>query len=154
MEGKFNLTNVVLYAKGWYLQTDDVWEDLKKILKLDDYTPYAKVDVYTILLNAVQESKIYRWTELREVLIGIHPSTCWKVGYYVKDNHYWANQPKEELPDYELETAFIYYVLSNLRFLDSKHWNPQMPKVTKYPKAEHITICKLYEHFCKKDLVD
>ena len=154
MVGKFKLTNVVLYAKGWYLETDDVWEDLKKILKLDDYTPYTKGDVYNILLNAVQESKIYRWTELREVLIGIHPTNCWKVGYYVKENYHWANQPKEELPSYEVETAFIYYLLSNLRFMDSNNWNPQMPKVTKYPKAEHITICTLYEHFCKKKLVD
>ena len=151
MNGKFELTNVVLYAKGWYLHSDDVWEDLKKILNLDDYTPYTRGDVYSILVNAVQESKIYRWTDLREVLNGIHPSNCWKFGYYVKENHNWSNQPKEELPNYELETAFVFYLLSNLRFIDSKNWNPQMPKVTKYPKAEHITIYDLYKHFCKKD---
>ena len=32
MEQKFKLTNVVLYAKGWYKKSDDIWEDLKKIL--------------------------------------------------------------------------------------------------------------------------
>lgn len=49
-----------------------------------------------------------------------------------------------------MPTAFIYYVMSNLRLLDNKHWNPQMPKVTKYPKADHITIKSLNEHFGKQ----
>jgi hypothetical protein len=154
MESKFKLTNVVLYAKGWYLESDDIWEDLKNVLKLDDYTPLTKGDVYNILLNATQESKIYRWTELREVMNGIHPSNCWKFGYYVKENHGWSNKDINDLPDYNVETAFIYYLMSNLRFLDSEHWNPKMPKVTKYPKGKDITIRRLYEHFAKKDLVD
>lgn len=27
MEQKFNLTNVVLYAKGWYKKSDDIWKE-------------------------------------------------------------------------------------------------------------------------------
>jgi hypothetical protein len=49
-----------------------------------------------------------------------------------------------------MPTAFIYYVLSNLRFLDNQYWTPEMPKITKYPKADHITIKLLNEHFGKK----
>jgi len=150
MKNKFKLTNVVLYAKGWYLRTDDVWEDLKKILQLDNYTPFDKMDVYNIITQAVQNSNIYRWTELREVLNGIHPNNCWKVGYYVKDNHFWSNKNINELPDYDMPTAFIYYVLSNLRFMDKQYWNVQMPKVTKYPRNKNITINSLYEHFVRK----
>jgi hypothetical protein len=147
METKFKLTNVVLYAKGWYLQTDDIWDDLKKILVLDDYTPFNKMDIYSIILNAVQESNIYRWTELTQILNGVHPANCWKYGYYVKENESWAGKDVK-IHDYDLPTAFIYYVLSNLRFIGNKYWTPKMPRVTKYPKGVDITIKKLYEHFC------
>lgn len=92
MEQKFKLTNVVLYAKGWYKQSNDIWEDLKKILELDDYTPFTKMDVYSIILTAFQNSNIYRITELKEVLNGIHPLNCWKVGYFVKDNIQWSQK--------------------------------------------------------------
>jgi hypothetical protein len=108
------------------------------------------MDVYNIITQAVQNSNIYRWTELREVLNGIHPNNCWKVGYYVKDNHFWSNKNINELPDYDMPTAFIYYVLSNLRFMDKQYWNVQMPKVTKYPRNKNITINSLYEHFVRK----
>lgn len=37
MDNKFKLANVVLYAKGWYLRTNDIWADLTKILELDGY---------------------------------------------------------------------------------------------------------------------
>ena len=152
MEQKFNLTNVVLYAKGWYKQSNDIWEDLKKILELDDYTPFTKMDVYSIILTAFQNSNIYRITELKEVLNGIHPLNCWKVGYFVKDNIQWSQKGTkiEDLPNYDISTAFIYYVISNLKFIDNNYWNPQMPKVTKYPKADHITIKSLNEHFGKQ----
>ena len=65
MEQKFKLTNVVLYAKGWYKKSDDIWEDLKKILELDNYTPFTKIDIYSIIATAFQESNIYRITELK-----------------------------------------------------------------------------------------
>jgi hypothetical protein len=150
MENKFKLTNVVLYAKGWYLRTDDVFDDLIKILELDNYTPFDKMDVYSIIISATQNSQLYRWTELKEVLNGIHPKNCWKYGYYTKDNADWTNTPKEQLPEYDMMTAFIYYVLSNLRFIDKSQWNSSMPKVTKYPRASNITINSLYESFVKK----
>ena len=67
MEQKFKLTNVVLYAKGWYKKSDDIWEDLKKILELDNYTPFTKTDIYSIIVDAFQESNIYKITELKEV---------------------------------------------------------------------------------------
>ncbi len=149
MENKFKLTNLVLYAKGWYLKSDDIWQDLIKILELDNYTPFDKLDVYSIIISAVQESKLYRWTELKEVLNGIHPLNCWKYGYYTNSNCDWIKESKT-FPEYDMPTAFIYYTLSNLRFIDNTQWNPQMPKYKKYPKSEKITINKLYNHFGKK----
>ncbi len=144
------LSHVVLYAKGWYLNTGDVFADLKKILVLDNYTPFTNTDVYSIILNSVQNSKLYRWTDLTEVLNGIHPNNCWKYGYYVKANAFWSSgTTAAELPDYDMPTAFIYYVLSNLRFLDSEYWNPVTPKLTKYPKGEDVTIRQIYANFVK-----
>ena len=150
MENIFKLSHVVLYAKGWYLNTGDVFADLKKILELDDYSPFTNADVYSIIIDSVQNSKLYRWTDLTEVLNGIHPNNCWKHGYYVKDNAFWSNKSIEELPIYDMPTAFIYYVLSNLRFISNTEWIVKTPKVTKYPKSNDITIRELYENFCKK----
>jgi len=134
MENKFKLTNVVLYAKGWYLRTDDLFADLYKILELDDYTCYTNSDIYYIFLINVQECN-HRWCELREVMIGIDPKNCWKVSYYYEE--------------YDMKTAFIFYVLSNLRYIDSNQWDVQTPKVTKYPRGENITIQKLVQQFVK-----
>lgn len=152
MENKFKLTNVVLYAKGWYLQTDDIFEDLKKILELDGYTPFTKYDVYSILLSNVQSSNLYRWTELKEVMNGIHPHNCWKVGYYTKENTPFGKKDKDydKLPEYDIVTAFVYYTLSNLRNLDNTQWYVKMPQVHKYPRAKDVTINQLYKQFGKK----
>lgn len=132
---KFNLTNVVLYAKGWYKKTDDIWNDLKQILILDDYTPFTKNDVYQIILNNVEKINGQRWTSTSALLNGIHPDNCWKINY-------------NETTNYKLEEAVIHYVISNLRFIDNKKWSPKMPRVTKYPKNDNISINDLYRHFC------
>ena len=148
-EKKFKLSNVVLYSKGWYKTSDDIWGDLLHILKLDDYTPFTKYDVYSILLGQTQECS-FRWCELRQVMNGIHPNQCWKYGYYTKQNKDWSYQPNKELPDYDMPTAFIYYVISNLRDLDNKQWIVKTPKWTKYPKNPDIHVSKLIEMFNKR----
>ena len=143
----FPLSNVVLYAKGWYKTTDDVWDDLKKILVLDDYTPYSNSDVYSILLKKFDNFDIQA-SQLREVLFGITPQECWKVGYYTKV-YTWvdgSNNAKE----YDMPTAFIYYVLSTLRFIDNEQWKPITPKYSKHPKKPNIETKRIIEMFNKK----
>jgi hypothetical protein len=150
MKNKFKLTNLVLYAKGWYLKTDNIWEDLKKILVLDDYSPFTNNDVYSIISSNFQECNLYRWTELKEVLNGIHPNNCWKYGYYTKENVFWSGgKTVAELPDYDMPTAFIYYVLSSLNYMDRNDWNVSLPKYLKYPKSKNITINMIYKQFVK-----
>jgi hypothetical protein len=129
---KFPLTNVVLYAKGWYEKTDDIWGDLKKVLELDNYTPFTKNDVYNILTQSFGKFEC-RQSELREVMFGIHPSECWKYGY--------------DFEEYDMPTAFIYYVLSTLRCIDNTKWNPQTPKYTKLKRPKGIPIRRVYEMF-------
>jgi hypothetical protein len=125
--------------------SDDVWEDLREIITLDDYTPFTKNDVYSILLNNIQKYD-FRWTDLREVMIGIHPNECWKYGYYTKDNY----KLDKSLIEYDMPTAFVYYVLSNLRDLDKNQWEVKVPKWTKYPKNPKLTVKDLIEMFNKK----
>lgn len=146
----FPLSNVVLYAKGWYKRTDNIWEDLKQILKLDNYEPYDDSDVYSIILSNFEKWDTYN-TSLREVLIGIHPNQCWKIGYYT-NNATWVNN-HDKLPEYDMPTAFIHYVLSALRFIDSEHWKPVVPKYKIYPKDPDITIRKLMDCFNNKNVV-
>ncbi len=139
----FPLTHLVLYAKGWYKKTDNIWEDLKKILELDDYSPFTDNDVYSIIVSRFSEFDC-RQSELKEVLFNIHPNQTWKYGYWTKHNKFM----KENI-EYDMPTAVIYYILSSLRDLDRDKWIPKIPKYTKYPKGETITINKVYEHFCK-----
>lgn len=136
MENKFTLHHVVLYAKGWYQKSDDIWEDLKKILEFDNYTPFTKMDVYSIIVTAFQESNIYRITELKEVLNGIHPDNCWKYGY---------NCTKET---YDMSTAVMYYILSSIRFIDNTQWIPKVPKYNKVtPRPKDIELKSVIDHF-------
>lgn len=143
----FRLSNVVLYAKGWYKKTDDVWEDLKQILVLDDYTPFTKGDIYSIILNAFENYNC-RQSTLREVLQGITPRESWKVGYFTKGNADWLSKEEQEtLPEYQMEEAFIRYVLSTLRFFSIEQYNNHTPLYSKYPKNERIETKKIIEMF-------
>ena len=42
MKDQFYLAHVVLYAKRWYAWTDDIYDDLSKVLELDGYPGYRK----------------------------------------------------------------------------------------------------------------
>jgi len=148
MKERFKLSHLVLYAKGWYAKTDDVWEDLQKILRLDNYTPFHKNDVYSIIVGNVQEYG-QRWTELREIMFGIHPHECWKYGYYTEESKHWAHKDAK-IAEYDMPTAFIYYVLSNLRQLDNKKWNVVTPKYKLHPKPKSIATQQVIEMFNKK----
>jgi hypothetical protein len=90
------------------------------MLELDNRSPYDKKDVYNILLQSVQNSQLYRWTELREVMYGIYPDNCWKYGYFTKGNCNWIKDTSN-LPEYDMTTAFVYYVMSNLRFIENEN---------------------------------
>lgn len=143
---KFKLSHLVLYSKGWYERTDDVWEDLKKILALDDYTPFTKSDVYTIIAISLEKAEFdYRFNDLRQVLDGIHPLNCWKYGYYTNTCD-WVKDYKS-LPEYDMPTAFIYYVIYGLKFIPGVNYEFAIPKYKLYPKPKDIPLQRVIEHF-------
>lgn len=143
----FPLSHTVLYAKNWYKHTGDVFEDLKKILELDSYTPFTNGDVFSILVNNVEKFDYCKF-ELRQILTGIHPKECWKVCYYTNE-HTWIKD-FEKQPKYDYETAVVYYILSTLQFLETAKWKPITPKFTKYPKNPELTTKQIIEQFNKK----
>jgi len=156
MKKQFKLSHLALYAKGWYKKTDDIWADLLKILELDNYTPFTKNDVFIIILGCFDRAEFdSNCNELRKVLEGIHPSNCWKVGYYTKGTSWFkgTQEEKDSLPEYDMPTAFIYYVISSLRFIESNNWILVTPKYTKYPKARHITTKAVIDAFNKKQII-
>lgn len=144
----WNLSHVALYAKGWYQKTDNIWEDLIKILELDNYTPFTKEDIFIILSiewsNFTKNSDFYT---IRHLLEGIHPTQCWKVGYYTKGNCSWL-KPYQELPEYDMPTAFIYYILSNLRDIERKDIKKAIPKYSKvFKRPANINLKKVIDVF-------
>jgi hypothetical protein len=144
----FPLSHVVLYAKGWYKTTDNVWDDLLEIIKIDDYTPFDRGDVYNIIVSRFSEFDSHE-TNLRNVLFSISENNCWKVGYYTKGNVEWSSRPKEELPDYDMQTAVIYHILSTLRFIEVTKYNLVVPKYKKYPKHPERTLKDVIEVFSR-----
>lgn len=148
MKSQFPLSHITLYAKGWYNRSEDIISDLIKILALDNYTPYDKNDVVLILLGAYEKSFDVRLVDL---INSIHKYNCWKVGYYTK-NAEWLKE-YETLPEYDMYTAVIYKILSDLRFLDKKDWVVKFPKYSKEnQRPNNITIPTLINHFVKTNL--
>ena len=147
MKNQFKLTNVTLYAKGWYEISENLFSDLIKMLELDNYTPFSRNDVVFIILNNYQKAFD---VELVSFIDSINETNCWKVGYYT-NNCDWV-QNYESLPKYDVHTACIYKVLSDLRFITKEKWIPKFPKYNKTnPKPKKITICNLYEFFARKN---
>ncbi len=115
----WKLKNVCLYAKNHYQKSDNIWEDLKKMLELDDYITFNSNDIYQIIRNEVQtyilEAKSNQNYKITAFLDGLNPSECWKIGYYTKDYVY-KNEEKETLSNYNYEEATIRSALSLIRF--------------------------------------
>ncbi len=136
MKNLYKLSHVVLYAKDFYVKSEDVWKDLISILEIEGYTVCSKKDVYEIIINSIEKKEFdYRFNDLREVLRNITPEECWKFGYYTKE-HTWADIDNK--PDYDMQTAFIFYVLCNLRMLETKYWIVKLPNYTKHPKNQRV----------------
>lgn len=143
----WTLSHTVLYAKGWYKKSEDVFEDLKKILDIDGYTPFTKGDVLNILLSKAERFD-HQAFDLRAMVIGLHPKEIWKASYYTEDNNWITNG--KNLPRYDYETAVVYYVLSTLRNLTTCQWNVVTPKYAKFPKNPEIPTKRVIEQFNKK----
>ena len=149
MKNIFTLSHVVLYAKGYYNKSGDIYTDLKQILQYDDYSPFTNNDVFGIISHRFQESGIYRITDLTEVLNGISPYNCWKYGYVVEESKQWFDKDAI-VQKYDIQTAFIYYVLSSLSTLSNENWIKKVPKYSKItPRPKNIELKTIIKNFKK-----
>ena len=141
---KFELTHLVLYAKGWYYKTGDIWDDVKKIVELDGYSYFSKKDAYHLILTKFSKLDIVG-SSLVEVVKNLGISDCWRHGYYVKEQTWIVNN--DNLPEYDMETSVLYYILSTLCVMDNDRWNPQKPNYDMYPKNDNIKLKNVEEIF-------
>jgi hypothetical protein len=142
VKDKFKLSHVALYAKGFYIRTDNVIEDLIEILKLDNYTPFDKKDVLNILMKAYQ--KCFE-VDLINFISDIQDGNTWKVGYITKNCPFYKNAVIKE---YDMLEACIYKMLSDVRFLTKEQFVIEFPKYSKKnPRPQNIEIKELYHLF-------
>ena len=128
----FKLINLVLYSKGKYIK-GNIWEDLKKILEGDDYTPGNNNDVFLIISGNIQrwllKSTINQEYKFSSFLDNLDPKQCWKCGYYTKEYPYVQLNEAQEFATYDYRTAVLYSALSVLSLTDRNDlgWNPEEP---------------------------
>jgi hypothetical protein len=141
----FPLSHVALYAKGWYRKSDNIFEDLRKILEFDNYTPFTNADVVTILLRNYESS-------IKVSLVGfineIHPTNSWKTGYMTQESMF-----KKEGKEFDLYESIIYKILSDVRFLSVNEWIPKIPRYNKdFKRPDSISLRDIYNHFVKSKI--
>ena len=111
------LKHVALYSKLHYERSGNVWGDLRKCLRADDYTLGNKNDILRIIIRNVTPLFCYDKTEMvMELVCSIHPSECWKSGFYTKD-HEWAvrNDAALKYKEYDQQEAILFFYLSKLQ---------------------------------------
>ncbi len=154
---KFKLFHVALYAKGWYERekNQSVWDDLKVILSLDDYSGevMSKHDITTVILSHCQHlKKLRQFTDLTCFVDGINPNNSWKYGYSTKGNTPFNTGDESKLPDYDFNEAILRYCLSSIKntetvklFEDGRLPKPDYEKGL--PRAKNVTNEMLAKSF-------
>lgn len=137
------LKHVILYSKGWYKRTDNVWNDLKNILVLDGYTPVTNSDIFKIIINNLPDN--YPSFDPKRLIFAIDPYDCWKFGYVVKGDSFFKGNESYAV-EYDYCTSVIFYVLSELRFME-RDWYDFLPKpiyshINKKPKDVKQSMLK------------
>ena len=126
----FRLFHVLLYAKHWYKRFDKlgrgerktIFDDLRKCFTADGYMGecMSRYDVVDMLLINCQRVKLSAFSDLRQFANGVSDREVWKNGYFTKTNDVF-NKNRDNNPDYDYETAIVYYCLSNLACSEIKY---------------------------------
>lgn len=149
----FELSHVVLYAKDWYHHTNDVWRDLKFALTLDGYSGefFKNKDIVMKLLRECSKLNS-NYFSMEQIYCGIQKSETFKYGYLHKETHlmYITQKEIDNLPQYDIDTAFVKYLLSGLRFLEKDTWKIVKPVYgKKLGKPYKVSLETINNHFNK-----
>lgn len=112
-----NLKHLALYMKGHYERGNAIWDDVKKCLIADDYEPNTTGDMLGIVIrNVAPMFSNYGIPEYtRELVEAIQPSICWRYGFYTKEHTWCKPEDIANFPDYDYQTAILYFFLSRLQ---------------------------------------
>lgn len=152
---KFSLRHVVLYAKGWYKRTDNIFNDLSKLLEMDGYLGTFEGDseaqiknrVAYLLLSHLQRIPLTgNARTLVDFFESVKEGNCWKYGYYTKNN-YTFKKSEDVLPDYDFDEAVVRYCLSHFGDLSKGQWDTIPPDFTRFPKGDKVTNKRVKEVF-------
>ena len=108
MESNFDLPHVVLYAKGWYERTDDLYNDLRKMLSLDGYGDYkSENDIFEKMINSYSNYNEWRRNN------GLQYKTIYD--FINNASHYKSLYPNKEMADkcYILDSILGEYMLTD-----------------------------------------
>lgn len=157
---KFNLKHTVLYAKGWYRRSKNIFDDLSKCLEADGYLGTFEGDSPEQIKNRVAYLIVGQFeripnkgyaNSLQSFYEGIKPHNVWKYGYYTKGFKF-MRSPEEidKSPEYDYDEAVVRYCLSHFCGLEKCEWNvikPDFKNVLK--KNEGVKDKKVKEIFGK-----
>lgn len=157
----FTLSHTVLYAKGWYKKyhpkrpvRKTIWDDLQVVLNADGYSTEhltqsgKKIEINSILLTELGKIPKYGTIgTLSHFYVAVKENNCWQYSYFTKNNVYWNNLEKKDLPDYDYEEAVARYCLSFFRFLSKEQWDKKALKSPVLPIENCIKKASLTEIF-------
>lgn len=161
---KFSLQHTVLYSKGWYKKSKDIWKDLSKCLEADGYVGTFIGDSPEKLKNRLTYLLVSQFqrlpnkgyvNSLAAFYEEIKPYNCWKYGYYTKDYKFLRNsQEINDSPDYDYNEAVARYCLSNFSMLSRDEWNTCSPDYKLVlPRKNGIKDKTIKEHFSSLSLL-
>lgn len=117
-----SLKQFALFSKGWYHKpnkeenNENIWEQVKTILRADNYQPDTKNDVLSILITAVTPILEKDKTDLIfDLISGIEPKNTHTIGYFTKDS-----MIKNDNIDYDYKTAVLYFYIHKVHFMRGK----------------------------------
>lgn len=118
---KFNLKQFALFSKGWYFKprqeenSENIWEQVKTILRADQYMPDTKNDVLSILVsNITPFIKKDSASLAMELISSIEPNNTHTIGYFTKTSLFYKNENIE----YDYKTAVLYYYMYKVNRMD------------------------------------
>lgn len=128
----FYLGHTVLYAKNHYQRSKNIISNLKATMKADGYIVFGTKDISEMLLNLYAKLPYGGFSQVRNIVESLNPNNVWKFGYYTKDySPVYIDSISKNLPDYDYETAIIYFVLSDLAMRELKDFDKPLPKSDK-----------------------
>jgi len=149
-EKKLTLKHVILYAKGWYMKSDDIWADLRKCITADDYSGefFTDRECAELLLRQLERLSNRHFNGAATIIFETTEDNSWKYGYYTKGNANGVNSIKSDKP-YDLNESLVRYCLMCIRdYINKKDWTPGRPDYLNcLPAKPDITEEDLTRHF-------